>query len=136
MPSDQQPARWLADFHAALATRDKARLQALFADECYWRDFLAFTWNIVTLEGRERIWNMLLERLGEVKPEKWRIEQTDEPGDTIGAWFSFETAIGRGKGHLRLKDGRCWTFFTTLRELKGHEEKRGPHVSPARRAAS
>ena len=126
MPSDQQPARWLADFHAALAARDKARLQALFADECYWRDFLAFTWNIVTLEGRERIWNMLLERLGEVKPEKWQIEQTDEPGDTIGAWFSFETAVGRGKGHLRLKDGRCWTFFTTLRELKGHEEKRGP----------
>ena len=126
MPSDQQPARWLADFQAALAARDKARLQALFADECYWRDFLAFTWNIVTLEGRERIWNMLLERLGEVKPEKWQIEQTDEPGDTIGAWFSFETAVGRGKGHLRLKDGRCWTFFTTLRELKGHEEKRGP----------
>ena len=126
MPSDQQPARWLADFHAALAARDKARLQALFADECYWRDFLAFTWNIVTLEGRERIWNMLLERLGEVKPDKWQIEQVDEPGDTIGAWFSFETAVGRGKGHLRLKDGRCWTFFTTLRELKGHEEKRGP----------
>ena len=125
MPSDQQPARWLTDFHAALAARDKARLQALFADECYWRDFLAFTWNIVTLEDRERIWNMLFERLGEVKPDKWRIEQADEPGDTIGAWFSFETAIGRGKGHMRLKDGRCWTFFTTLRELKGHEEKRG-----------
>ena len=66
------------------------------------------------------------ERLGEVKPDKWQIEQIDEPGDTIGAWFSFETAVGRGKGHLRLKDGRCWTFFTTLRELKGHEEKRGP----------
>ena len=59
MPSDQQPARWLADFHDALVTRDKVRLQALFADECYWRDFLAFTWNIVTLEGRARIWNML-----------------------------------------------------------------------------
>src|SRR6266446_4830230 len=115
MPSDQQPARWLADFHVALVARDEARLQALFADECYWREFLAFTWNIVALEGRERIWNMLFERLSEVKPEKWQIEQVDEPGDTIGAWFSFETAVGRGKGHLRLKDGRCWTFFTTLR---------------------
>jgi putative flavoprotein involved in K+ transport len=126
MSSDQQPARWLADFHDALVTRDKAKFQSLFADECYWRDFLAFTWNIVTLEGRERIWDMVSERLGEVKPDKWQIEQADEPGDTIGAWFSFETAVGRGKGHLRLKDGRCWTFFTTLRELKGHEEKRGP----------
>ena len=126
MPSDHQPARWLADFHDAIVARDKARLQALFADECCWRDFLAFTWNIVTLEGRERIWDMLLERLGEVQPGKWQIEQVDEPADTIGAWFSFETAVGRGKGHLRLKAGRCWTFFTTLRELNGHEEKRGP----------
>jgi putative flavoprotein involved in K+ transport len=126
MPSDQQPAHWLADFHDALVTRDKARFQSLFADECYWRDFLAFTWDIVTLEGRERIRNMLSERLGQVRPENWQIEQADEPGDTIGAWFSFETAVGRGKGHLRLKDGRCWTFFTTLRELKGHEQKLGP----------
>src|SRR3954453_19501445 len=104
MPSDQQPARWLADFQAALTARDKIRLQALFADECYWRGFLAFTWNIVTLEGRERIWNMLSARLGGGKPDKRKIGQADEPGDTIGAWFSFETAVGRGKGHLRLKD--------------------------------
>ena len=69
---------------AALAARDKTRLQALFADECYWRDFLAFTWTIVTLEGRERIWDMLLERLGEVKPENWQIEQTDEPANHRG----------------------------------------------------
>lgn len=106
MASDQQPARWLADFHAALAARDKARLQVLFADECDWRDFLAFAWNIGTLEGRERIWTMLSERLGEVKPDRWQIEQIDEPGDTASAWFSFKTAVGRGKGHLRLKDGR------------------------------
>jgi hypothetical protein len=60
-------------------------------------EFLAFTWSIVRLEGRERIWTMLPERLDEVKPDKWQIEQVDEPGDTAGAWFSFETAVGRGK---------------------------------------
>jgi putative flavoprotein involved in K+ transport len=123
--SDRQPARWLADFHAALVSRDKVQFQALFLDDSYWRDFLAFTWDIATLEGHDSIWDMLLHRLDEVKPENWRIESEDKPGDTTGAWFSFETAVGRGKGHLRLKDGRCWTFFTTLRELKGHEEKRG-----------
>jgi putative flavoprotein involved in K+ transport len=126
MHSDRQSARWLSDFHDALVTRDKVRFQALFLDECSWRDFLAFTWDIVTIEGLERIWEMLFERLDEVKPENWQIETEDETGGTVGAWFSFETAVGRGKGHLRLKDGRCWTFFTTLRELKGHEEKRGP----------
>ena len=77
MPSDQQPASWLADFHDALVARDKAKFQSLFADECYWRDFLAFTWNIVTLEGRERIWDMLSERLSEVKPDKWQLEQAE-----------------------------------------------------------
>jgi putative flavoprotein involved in K+ transport len=130
MQSDSQPAHWLAGFHDALVARDKARLQSLFLEECYWRDFLAFTWNIVTLEGHAPIWEMLLACLDEVKPEKWEIESVDAPGDAVGAWFSFDTAVGRGKGHLRLKDGRCWTFFTTLRELKGHEEKRGPTRIP------
>jgi putative flavoprotein involved in K+ transport len=43
----------------------------------------------------------------------------------LNAWFSFETPVGRGLGHLRLRNGRCWTFFTALRELKGFEEKSG-----------
>ena len=59
--------------------------------------FISLTWNIVTLEGRERIWNMLSERLGEVKPEKWQIEQADEPGDTIGAWFSSRPRSGAAR---------------------------------------
>ena len=43
----------------------------------------------------------------------------------IDSWFTFETAVSRGKGHIRLKDGKCWTLLTTMRELKGFEEKRG-----------
>ena len=42
------------------------------------------------------------------------------------AWIEFETEVGRGRGHLRLKDGKAWTLLTTLDELKGHEEPRGP----------
>ncbi len=44
------------------------------------------------------------------------------------AWFTFETAVGRGRGLLRLvdEDGpKAYTFLTTLYELKGHEEPRG-----------
>ena len=41
------------------------------------------------------------------------------------AWIAFETAIGRGSGHLRLSDGKAWTLLTTLDELKGHEEGPG-----------
>ena len=41
------------------------------------------------------------------------------------AWIAFETEVGRGRGHLRLKEGKAWTLLTTLDELKGHEEPRG-----------
>ena len=42
------------------------------------------------------------------------------------AWIGFETAVGRGSGHLRLRDGKAWTLLTTLYELRGFEEPKGP----------
>jgi ketosteroid isomerase-like protein len=42
---------WLAAFAAALDSRDGDALIALFAEDCYWRDLVAFTWNIKTLEA-------------------------------------------------------------------------------------
>ncbi|WP_428679118.1 FAD-dependent oxidoreductase [Reyranella sp.] len=110
---------WLTEFASALKRSDIDAATALFADECYWRDLVAFTWNIVTLESRSAIAEMLKTRLGDVKPESF--ELSGRPG-----WFTFETAQGRGTGHVRLKDGKAWTFFTALMELKGFEEKKGP----------
>lgn len=110
---------WLAEFASALKRADTDAAAALFADECYWRDLVSFTWNIVTLESRSAISGMLKARLSDVKPDSF--ELAGRPG-----WFTFETALGRGKGHLRLKDGKAWTFFTALMELKGFEEKKGP----------
>jgi putative flavoprotein involved in K+ transport len=120
---------WLSQFGDALAAGDPAAAAALFTEDCYWRDLIAFTWNIKTLEGRAEIAAMLEETLPWVQPGGWRITDGEEPADTGGvveAWISFETAVGRGRGHLRLRDGRCWTLLTTLDELKGHEERRGP----------
>ena len=110
---------WLAEFSSALKRSDIDAASALFADECYWRDLVAFTWNIVTLESRSAISDMLKTRLSDVKPESF--ELAGRPG-----WFTFETAQGLGKGHVRLKNGKAWTFFTALMELKGFEEKKGP----------
>ncbi|MDP1753579.1 MAG: hypothetical protein Q8L22_29375, partial [Reyranella sp.] len=42
---------WLGDFAATLASGDAARLAALFAHECHWRDILAFTWDLHTTSG-------------------------------------------------------------------------------------
>lgn len=97
----------------------------LFCDECYWRDLIAFTWNIKTLNGKDDIQTMLAATISDVQPCRWQIagEATDENG-VISGWFTFETAVARGKGYLRLRAGKCWTL-TTMTELKSFEEKRG-----------
>lgn len=119
-------AAWLAAFGEALAAGDTAAAAALFAAESYWRDFLSFTWNIKTVEGEAEVATMLEATLAETRPSAWAIdgEATDADG-VIEAWITFETAAARGRGHLRLKDDRCWTLLTTMTELKGHEEKTG-----------
>ncbi|MDQ2875825.1 MAG: nuclear transport factor 2 family protein, partial [Actinomycetota bacterium] len=119
---------WLSEFGDVLAAGDPAGAAALFAPECYWRDLVAFTWNIKTMEGRGAIAEMLQAVLPRVTPSGWRITPGEEPaeaGGVIEAWIDFETAAGRGHGHLRLAGGQCWTLLTTLYELAGHEEPRG-----------
>ncbi|MBM4071446.1 MAG: NAD(P)/FAD-dependent oxidoreductase [Planctomycetes bacterium] len=122
----QQVADWLARLDAALDRKDAPAAADLFDSECYWRDLLSFTWNIKTLEGKEDIRAMVAATIAGVQPCHWQItgEASEEDGVTSG-WFTFETAVARGKGYVRLKGQRCWTLLTTLTELKGHEEQCG-----------
>ena len=120
--------RWLGDFGAALARADIDGALGLFTEDGYWRDFVAITWNIHTSEGRAGIGAMLRATLAAARPGRWVADDSATLEDGItGAWFSFETAAGRGRGYLRLKQGRCWTLFTTLQSLNGFEEKAGRH---------
>ncbi|MCV7229794.1 flavin-containing monooxygenase [Mycolicibacterium komossense] len=121
---------WLADFEAALAVRDIDRVVAKFATDCFWRDLVSFTWNIKTVEGRDGVADMLSARLGDTDPSGFRTRETPtEDGGVTSAFIEFETATGRGTGHLRLKsspDGdHAWTLLSALQELKGHEERKG-----------
>jgi putative flavoprotein involved in K+ transport len=118
---------WLSRFDRALTEGDSSAAAELFAGESFWRDLVSFTWNIKTVEGSAGVQDMLDQTLGHVRPSGWRA--TEPPAEAEGvteAWIGFETAAGRGRGHLRLKDGRAWTLLTTLTELKGHEEAAGP----------
>ena len=120
---------WLGQFGEALAANDPARAAALFTEDSFWRDLIAFTWNIRTSEGRDEITRMLGATLSRVQPDGWKITDGEEPAEAGGvteAWIDFETSVGRGRGQLRLRDGQCWTLLTTLYELKGHEEPKGP----------
>jgi putative flavoprotein involved in K+ transport len=114
---------WLADFTSALERNDVDAAIALFAPECYWRDLVAFTWNIRTQEGPEAIRAMLTARLVDTKPAAFAVEgEASEADGVVEAWFTFETAVARGRGHLRLRGGKAWTLLTTMTELKGFEE--------------
>lgn len=119
--------RWLADFGTALARQDPVAATALFAEDAFWRDLVAFTWNIRTQEGPAAIREMLAARLADTAPTAFALDGEASAADGItDAWFSFETRVARGRGHLRLKDGKAWTLLTTMVELKGFEEKKGP----------
>jgi putative flavoprotein involved in K+ transport len=118
---------WLADFEAVLAARDIDRIVGKFAVDSFWRDLVAFTWNIKTVEGRDGIAGMLTARLADTDPVGFRTrEAPTQDGDVTSAFIEFETATGRGVGHLRLKGDEAWTLLTTMQELKGHEERKGP----------
>ena len=124
--ASQKAALWLSGFQDALSRGDANEAALQFAETCFWRDLVAFTWNIVTLEGRDAIAAMLRDALPQMQPGNWAVEGEATGADgMVESWISFETAVGRGKGHLRLKDGKCWTLLTTMTELKGHEERRG-----------
>ena len=118
---------WLSAFDKALAAGDAAGAAGLFEEDSFWRDLVSFTWNIKTMEGRQAIQEMLEARLADSKPTNWALEgeATHADGVTEG-WITFETGTARGKGHLRLKGDKAWTLLTTMVELKGHEEKKGP----------
>src|SRR3982751_1755302 len=117
---------WLADFTSALESNDVDGAIALFETDCYWRDLVSFTWNISTQEGPEAIGAMLSARLVDTKPTTFAVEgEATEAGGVVEAWFTFETAVARGRGHVRLRDGKAWTLLTTMTELKGFEERKG-----------
>jgi putative flavoprotein involved in K+ transport len=101
----------------------------LFQADCYWRDLVTFTWNFRTLEGHDQIREMLTNQLAAIKPDHFRQDKNNPASEGDGVtdgWFEFETDVARGYGHVRLKNGLIWTLLTTMTELKGHEEPKGP----------
>lgn len=117
---------WLNAFSAALEKNDNSAAAELFEEEGFWRDLVSFTWNIKTMEGRAAIAEMLAACGSRTKPSNWKIEETPAEADgIIESWLTFETEVSRGRGHVRLRDGKAFTLLTSMVELKGHEESHG-----------
>ncbi|UAL31695.1 NAD(P)/FAD-dependent oxidoreductase [Nocardioides rotundus] len=123
---------WLARFEQALSAGDPEGVASLFTTESYWRDLIAFTWNLKTVEGREQVADLVSATAERTAASGFATtEEPEEADGVVTAWIAFETAVGRGMGLLRLteEDGedRAWTLLTAMYELKGHEEPRGTH---------
>ncbi|GAA3388455.1 flavin-containing monooxygenase [Cryptosporangium minutisporangium] len=126
-PARRRVANWLGDFEAALAARDAERVAQLFAPSSFWRDLTAFSWNITTVENPDGVRDLVAATAEATDASNFRITEGEEPDEADGvttAYFTFETAVGRGSGLLRLLDDGAFTLLTTLDELKGHEESR------------
>ena len=119
---------WFAGFESALHARDVERAAGMFASTSFWRDLISFSWNLTTVENPAGVAALLTETLERTDPSGFATEEPPDSADGVTtAWFTFETAVGRGRGLLRLidEDGpKAWTFLTTTYELKGHEEPR------------
>ena len=128
--------QWLSAFQDALASGDPEAAGALFGAESFWRDLVAFTWNITTVEGPDGVADMLAPRSRRAGATGFRITEpaTEADGVTDGLARRSRPRSGAAAGMLRLKDGKAWTLLTTLDELKGHEEPQG--AAPAARASS
>jgi cation diffusion facilitator CzcD-associated flavoprotein CzcO len=132
---------WLDAFQSALSRQDTQAAAALFLPDGHWRDLVAFTWHILTMNGMAEIAATLDRTLPAVRPTGFRIAPdrvaprlvTRAGTQTIEALIAFETATGRASGVLRLAPNAhgalvAWVLLTALDEIKDHEERIGPRV--------
>ena len=67
---------WLAQFEEALAKPDDGLLKTLFHPDSYWRDVLALSWNIQTLNGADSILRKLAPLARGAAPSGFAIVRT------------------------------------------------------------
>lgn len=118
------------------------KTEDLFVEDSYWRDLLCSTWDFHTYRGLPKISSVLKGGGTKCRLKALSIDSssdTKKPSmcsidfnrtlQAVQAFLTVKTDIGRGRGLVKLvqdaKDDGKWkafTLFTTLEELKGHEE--------------
>ena len=127
-------SKWVASFNEFVASNQHSS-KDLFSDECYWRDLLCVSWDFHTIQGPSNIESFVQSAIYKCTLEVDASKEHKKPQvaslgglEIIQTFLKVDTKVGRGEGLVRLvksKDGRGWkafTLFTTLKELKGHEE--------------
>ncbi|GAA5838994.1 hypothetical protein JCM11251_007848 [Rhodosporidiobolus azoricus] len=123
---------FLHSIESAFAAKDAERITSHFTEDGWWRDILNIDFDFNSLRKSEIKPHLEkyqfpdLEKLLVVDPHKAKF---NKGAGWLEAFFNYETAEGRGRGFIRLKetapganDWKAFTFFTALWEIKGHEE--------------
>ena len=135
-------ANFVVAFNDALKNKALLDLSLLFLDNGFWRDHLALTWELRTLQGPPRIYDFL--KGAAISRDGFRIQNiavdasnvvraprfapVDADGEVTGVQFflNIDTVHGTGQGLVRLVEEagewKVFTLYTRLEELKGHEQ--------------
>jgi hypothetical protein len=135
-------ADFVSSFNTALQRKNLLDVSLLFLEGGFWRDHLALTWQLRTLQGPARIYDFL--KGAATSRDGFRIKKievdasnavrapklapVDADGEVMGVQFflTIDTVIGTGLGLVRLVEEagqwKVFTLYTRLEELKGHEE--------------
>ncbi|POR35968.1 Putative indole-3-pyruvate monooxygenase [Tolypocladium paradoxum] len=140
--ADKEAAAAVEALNHALSNADYQTASELFAKDGFWRDHLALSWEFRTVQSQDGILEFLqacaksrdgfrLQRISldtSTPSRQPAVVPIDGEAKVHGihAFFLFETVIGSGEGTMRLvlEHGkwRLFTLYTSLRELKGHQE--------------
>jgi hypothetical protein len=133
---DNATEEWVSSFNKAIQSSDLAGLIDLFLPNAFWRDHLCLTWEFHTIKGTDKIKEFLkqgcrLENIAVDRSSDFRkpvVTGFDGQGKVQGVqtFLTTESDVGRGMGVARLVESegklKAFTLFTSMRELKGHEE--------------
>lgn len=130
----------IEDLNQALEKKDHKAVAGVFAENGYWKDHLATTWDLRTAKGRDKIAAFLdgghhLTKIaidGSSPSHAPQVASFRPDGSVKGiqSFLVITTKHGSGRGIVRLveNDGQweIWTLYTKADELKGYEEPLGP----------
>lgn len=137
--------KWLADFQRAFESGNASNVAALVHEDGWYRDHLALSWDFRTLRGPSKIIDFLNPLISKVKMQNVKMTESGKFAPNVQSpiqdleWvesmFTFDTAVGSGKGMVRLvalPNGsyKAHMVYTALQELHDHKEAawdRRPH---------
>jgi cation diffusion facilitator CzcD-associated flavoprotein CzcO len=122
---------WIRSLRERLKAKDFSGLDSLFVERSWWRDFLALTWDMRSIEGMGPITKYLtssdhnLEDITMITTGGLQPVLMNMGGQWITAGFNFTTKFGTGRGCVYLintgpSEWKAWIVHTQLEKL--HEK--------------